>query len=195
MLIWVISDIHENTHNLSLFFQEIEKYKLDKIVFLWDFINNGIAKMLAASKIPVTSIRWNNDGDKVAITKTAMSKWSNLTVGATTFDIIEIDNRRIFITHYPILAKPMAKSGDFDAVFYWHNHKYNRETIWKCSIVNPWEISAHKTKTATFAIYNTDTNKAEIYHLENSISVKSDVSDNYRKNMGFEFSQTKTHQY
>lgn len=195
MKIAVISDIHENAHNLVLFFKEIEKYNIEKIIFLWDFINNGIAKLLAASKIPIFAVRWNNDWDKVAITKTSLLDWSNLEVGFSTFDKLEIDWRKIFLTHYPMLAKPMAKSGDFYAVFYGHNHEKNIENINNCLLLNPGEISAHKTKTASFAIYDTEYNSWEIYELDQSISLETDLSSYHRKNINFEFWKTNHHQY
>ena len=80
MKVAVIADIHENFHNLAVFFESITQYDVEKIFFLGDFINNGIAKLLAASPIPVYAIRGNNDGDKVAITKTALTKGSNMEV-------------------------------------------------------------------------------------------------------------------
>lgn len=196
MKIAVISDIHENFHNLTLFLNKLTDYReVEKILFLWDFINNWIAKLLASSDIPVFAIWWNNDGDKVAITKTSLSRWSNLEVWFDTFDILEIDGKKIFITHYPMLAKPMAKSGDFDAVFYWHDHSYNIDKINECLIVNPGEISAHKTNHATFAIYDTITNQAQIITLDWSISLKTDISDEYRKWRWVKFSKSRTHQY
>lgn len=195
MKIAIISDIHENFHNLSLFFNELDKYEIKKIIFLWDFINNWIAKMLASSNIPVYAIWWNNDGDKVAITKTSLSKSSNMTIWFDTYDFLEIDNRKIFITHYPLLSKPIAKSWDFDAVFYGHNHIKNIDKINNCLIVNPWEISAYKTNTASFAIYDTEANTAEIIDIEGSVSVMSDLSKEYIKNMKFNFGKSKTHKY
>jgi len=195
MKIAIISDIHENFHNLVLFFDKIKKYDIEKIIFLGDFINNGIAKMLASSDIPVTAIWGNNDGEKVAITKTSLEKGSNLTVGFGTYDSIKIDNRNIFITHYPLLAKPMARSGDFDAVFYGHNHEHNIDKVVNCTIVNPGEISAHKTKEASFAIYNTKDNNAEIIKLENTITTRSKEAEEYLENMKFSFSKSKTHKY
>jgi len=144
MRIAIISDIHENFHNLVLFLHEAEKLEIDKIIFLGDFMNNGIAKLLAASSIPVFAIRGNNDGDKANLMRTAMSPGSNLEIGMDTFDTIDIEKtsvphsgRKIFLTHYPMLAKPMAKSGDFDAVFYGHDHKANLDKIGNCTIVNP----------------------------------------------------------
>jgi putative phosphoesterase len=195
MKIAIISDIHENFHNLVLFFKEVKKYDVEKIVFLGDFINNGIAKMLASSKIPVVAIWGNNDGDKVAITKTTLSKKSNMIIGFDTYDFLEIDNRKLFITHYPLLAKPMAKSGEFDAVFCGHNHKKNMEKINNCLIVNPGEISAHKTGKASFAVYDTKTNNAEIIEIEGAISTKSKEVVAYLQKMKFDFSKSRTNKY
>ena len=67
----------------------------------------------------------------------------------------------------------MARSGDFDVIFYGHDHIYNIEKIGDCLVVNPGEISAHKTGKATFAIYVTKTNEVEIIILKNSINVKT----------------------
>ena len=158
-------------------------------------MNNWIAKILASSSVPVYAIWWNNDWDKVAITKTALSKWSNMEVWFDTFDSIEIDGKKVFITHYPMLAKPMAKSWDFDAVFYWHDHAFNIDKINNCIIVNPWEISAHKTSKATFAIYDSETNQAEIITLNGAISLKTQNLDNYIKEKWVDFSKSRAHQY
>lgn len=180
MKIAVISDIHENAHNLILFLQKIENLNIEKILFLGDFINNGIAKILASAPVPVYAIWWNNDGDKVAITKTTFMEGSKLEVAFDSFDIVEVDGRTIFLTHFPILARPMAKSGDFDAVFYGHDHKYSTDLIGKCIVANPGEISAHKTWDATFAIYDTQENTITIEHINESISLKTGLGDNYK---------------
>jgi len=195
MKIAIISDIHDNFHNLVLALQEIEKEKAERILFLGDYINNGIAKVLAASNIPIFAIWGNNDGDKVAITKTALAEGSNLSVGFENYDNIEIDGRKIFLTHYPMIAKSMAKSGDYEAVFYGHNHIKNKEQIGDCLVVNPGEISAHKTGEATFAIYDTKTNDAKIISIENAISTKTKESDEYLEKAHFKFSKSKGHQY
>ncbi|MCB9809196.1 metallophosphoesterase [Candidatus Nomurabacteria bacterium] len=195
MKIAIISDIHENFHNLVLFLKQAKKYDAEKIIFLGDFINNGIAKTLASSDIPVIAIWGNNDGDKVAITKTSLSEQSNMTIGFDTYDFLEIDDRKIFITHYPLLAKPMAKSGEFDAVFYGHDHKKNLDKINDCIIVNPGEISAHKTGTASFAIYDTKANNAEIIDIEGIVSTKTKEATEHLKSMKFTFSKSKTHEY
>ena len=195
MKIAIISDIHENFHNLVLFLKQVKKYNVKKIIFLGDFMNNGIAKTLASSDIPVIAIWGNNDGDKVAITKTSLSEQSNMTIGFDTYDFLEIDSRKIFITHYPLLAKPMAKSGEFDAVFYGHDHEKNIDKVNNCIVVNPGEISTHKTGIASFAIYDTEINNAEIIEIKNSISTKTKEDIAYLRKMRLSFSKPGTYKY
>ncbi|MFA7718225.1 MAG: YfcE family phosphodiesterase, partial [Candidatus Absconditabacterales bacterium] len=172
MKIAVLSDTHENAHNLVVALEECQKLHVEKIFFLGDFNNNGVAKIFASSSIPVFAIWGNNDGDKAAIVKTSLAPGSNLEMGVDVFDIITLDGRNIFLTHYPMLAKPMAKSGDFDAVFYGHDHKHNMDTIGDCIIVNPGELGAHKFGKASFALYDTKTNEAELIFLDQYISLQ-----------------------
>lgn len=158
-------------------------------------MNNGIAQILAQSPVPVFSIFGNNDGDRAALIKTALNKESNLHFGFSTYDFLEIAGKKVFLTHYPLLAKPMAKSGDFDVVFYGHDHKMNIELIGNCLIVNPGEISAHKTRKASFAIWDTLTNKAEIIDLQGSITTRTEEYEQYVTEKGLKFNKNKTHQY
>jgi hypothetical protein len=195
MKIAIIADIHDNFHNIILALKDIEKRKINQVIFLGDFINGGIAKVLAESPIPIFAIWGNNDGDKTMITKTSLSEKSNLTVSENIYDFLEFDNRKIFITHYPDLAKPMAKTGIYDAVFYGHNHKKNEDKIGSCLVVNPGEISAHKTGEATFAIYDTKKNDVDFIELKNFVTLKTKVVDEYMKTSTFKFSKSKRHQY
>lgn len=191
MKILVISDIHENFDNLIWIFQDIKDKQIDQIICLWDIINNGIAKIMVKHGIPIHLIWWNNDGTKVEITKTFLSSWN--TVSDTIFDIVEYWWRKIFLTHYNTIARSMAKSGDYDAVFYGHDHIKEISTIWGCLLLNPWEISAHKTHIASYAIYDTESNTADFFELSNPVYMRSIESWTYIKNLGFNFNQSKTH--
>ena len=191
MKIAIISDIHENFYNLVSFYEKIEGMNIEHILCLWDLMNNGIAKTLAYSGIPVQMIWWNNDGSKVAIIKTSLSENSQLSVWEETFDIFEIAWRKLFLTHYPVLARPMAKSWDFDAVFFGHTHSVFAEQVNDSLLLNPGELSAHKTWTATFAIYDSDSNTAEIIELEDYQNMKFDKVSAYQKKIGIKSWNTK----
>lgn len=168
MKIAIISDIHDNIINLNLFFEQVKVYNVEKIIFLWDLSSTSTAKILSKSKIPIYWIFWNNNWD---IFRMKYFLNENFKHGTKTFDFLEIDSRKIFISHYNELAIPMAKSWDFDAVFYWHNHLKYKWKVWNCLVVNPWEIVANRTWIASFAVYDTKTNDAEVIDIKNSISL------------------------
>jgi len=184
MKIAIISDIHENFHNLILALQAMEKHKVEQIICLGDLMNSGIAKLLATQSIPVFMIWGNNDGEKVEITLAAKKENSSLTLSTKGYDFLALDGRKIFISHYEDLAEPMAKSGAYDAVFYGHTHLVQKDKIKHCWVVNPGEISAGKTKKATFAIYDTLINEIEIIPLKNSITLKTRLMEAYFKTHG-----------
>ena len=184
MKIAIISDIHENFHNLILAIQEMDKQGVEQIFCLGDLINPGIGKVLATQSIPVFMIWGNNDGDRVEITLASKRAGSQLTVSARTFDFRDVDGRKFFLTHYDDLAKPMAQSGLYDAVFFGHNHDLSHEKIRDCWLLNPGELAASKTKTATFIIYDTQANDFEIINLEGSITLKTPLMEAYFKEHG-----------
>ncbi len=196
MKIAIISDVHDNAHNLVLALEKINSYgDIEKILFLGDYAGAAISALLCASPIPVFSIWGNNDGDKCLITKFSLKEGSNMEVGFETFDSLEIDGKKIFLSHFPMLAKPMAKSGDFDAVFYGHNHLKNKEMVGECLVVNPGEIGAYKTGLATFAVYDTKTNDAEIVEIEGGITTNTEESKKKFENIKFEFNKQRGHEY
>jgi len=181
MKIAVISDIHENFHNLILSLQVMEKKGVKQIICLGDLMNPGIAKVLAFQSIPVHMIWGNNDGDKVEITLAASRDTSVMTVGVTTYDFLEFDGKKIFITHYDDLALPMAQTRNYDAVFYGHNHEVLKDKEGDCWLVNPGELAASKTGKATMAIYDTTSNDVEIITLEGSVTLKTPLMSSYLK--------------
>ena len=184
MRIAIISDIHENFHNLIRSLEEMEKHGVEQILCLGDLMNAGIAKILVHHHLPTYMIWGNNDGEKVDIVKASYREGSQLTVSLNTYDFVEFDRRKIFITHYDDLAIPMAESGRYDAVFYGHNHLVKSEYVGKTYVVNPGELSAQKTGKATMAIYDTAEHSVELITLDNTISLKSDFVDKYfRDNM------------
>ena len=181
MTLGILSDIHENFHNLILALEELQRRNVDYILCLGDLINEGVAKVLAISDIPVFMIWGNNDGEVVGVVKTAAREGSNLTVSANTYDFLEVNGRSLFLTHYDDLARPMAASGRYDAVFYGHTHLAEIAREKDCLIVNPGEIAAQKTGKATVAVYDTSTNEAELVELEGSISLKTDHATAFLK--------------
>jgi len=199
MKIAIIADIHDNFHNLVSALKIVEQRQIDQIIFLGDFINNGIATILSKSKIPIFAVWGNNDGDKATLMKTSLQKGSNLTISENVYDFLEFDNKKIFITHYPDIAKSMVKSGDYDVVFYAHNHLKDLDKVDKCIVCNPGELSGHKTGNIGFAIYDTKNDEIEFVEVNDPVIVKTKEAEEYIKKhlKSFDFKSTehKSHQY
>jgi len=181
MKVAIISDLHENFHNLILALQKMDEEKVQHILCLGDMMNTGLATVLAMQEIPCFMIWGNNDGEKVDIVKTSFRENSKLTVSSNTYDFLQVENKRIFISHYDNLAIPMAKSGEYDAVFYGHNHLKKVEEIDGVHVVNPGELCAQKTGVSSFAIYDTTENTIKIIELEDAVSLKTELVGAYFK--------------
>ena len=185
MKIAIISDIHENWHNLFLTLDKIEKLKCKQILCLGDMINTGIAITLNKQKIPVFGVWGNNDGDFTQILKKTVGNGS-LTMSVANYGFFDIDNRKIFMSHFEDLAPSMAKSGDYDLVCFGHTHKTLVKKVNECFVVNPGEIAAvSKDKKTTFAVYDTKSNEVEIVEIENGVSFRTNYVEKMYEKYGF----------
>jgi putative phosphoesterase len=188
MKIAILSDIHENYHNLVLFCEKVQEMKVDKIIFLGDFCNKGMAKILANTKIPTFAIWGNNDAQKMEISHlTEIYPNFKTSLSDNTFDFLELAGRKFFLTHWPNLVESMAKSGDFDAVFYGHTHISEIKKIENCLILNPGEISSHISGKCTFAVYDTEKNEAEIVELNDFINTKTKKARDFFEKQNLKF--------
>lgn len=144
-------------------------------------MNSGVAKVLNIQDVPTFLVWGNNDGEKIEVMLATQKEGSNLTCALSTYAFLTLGGKKIFLTHYDDLAEPMAKSGDYDAVFYGHNHKLKKDKIGECWVVNPGEIAAQKTGIATYVIYDTEKNEIDVVELQGTITLKSDLTMTYFK--------------
>lgn len=121
MKIAVISDIHENAHNLIQAIKLIENEKCEVIFCLGDIMRSKFLKVIFTLKIPSYFVFGNHDGNLVANVR-LFEKHGAVYPDHENYLIVEIDKRKIFLTHYIELAQIVAKSGEFDACFGGHNH-------------------------------------------------------------------------
>ena len=166
MNIGILSDIHENFASLHRALELCRAHGVEQLICLGDLINPGVARVLAHCGLPCHMVWGNNDGDQVLITKIALAADSQLTVSDRTYDSLERDGRRLFLTHYDDLAQPIAQSGLYDAVFYGHNHQKHLSYHEACLVLNPGELAGFLTGHISFAIYHTADNTAEHIEIE-----------------------------
>ena len=81
---------------------------------------------------------------------------------------MQIDGKKIAINHYPYIGERLAQSGQYDAVFHGHTHLVRNEKVGKTLLVNPGPVCGFKNGKdvpATYAIYDTESNSAEIVQI------------------------------
>ena len=77
------------------------------------------------------------------------------------FGEFKIDGKNIALVHNQHTAKKLAKSCEYDVVFYGHTHTPWEEKIGNTVLLNPGEISGQFGR-ASFAIYDLQKQKAEL---------------------------------
>ncbi|MCC6392015.1 MAG: metallophosphoesterase family protein, partial [Bryobacterales bacterium] len=87
----------------------------------------------------------------------------------------EFGGRRVAVNHFDNIALAIARGGEYDAVFYGHNHVFDiRKLGARTLAVNPGSImgcrfdaQANRTDVAsTFVLYDTETGTAQGYRIE-----------------------------
>jgi putative phosphoesterase len=173
MRIAVFSDVHDNFFNVRKTLNQIKESQVSSVLFLGDFINPGIAneifEFFSKNRITFYGIFGNNDAEQARIYDFA--KKNNANMFFRDFAQLEIDNKKICMIHFPNLAGSLAKSGDFDVVFYGDDHIKHYEVLENgCILANPGEVSTHKTGICSFLIWDTEKNSVDFFEIKDIIN-------------------------
>jgi hypothetical protein len=164
MKIAIISDSHDNLPNIEKALDWISREKINFIIHCGDL---AAPSMLAEIITPKFSGEFHlvhgNVGDPELLEKIAQD-FPNVTIHGKVGQI-EVDGKKIAFTHFPEKALDLAKKNEFDLIFYGHTHKPWEEKIGQTRLVNPGTLAGMFYK-ATFAVYNTETDKLELKILE-----------------------------
>ena len=161
MRIGIISDIHDNIWALERVLQGVAS--CDALLCLGDicspFTLTAIAEGFAG---PVHVVWGNNDGDRLLLARNA-EKAGNVTLHGE-FAELELGECSIAMTHYPQLARALAKSRAYALVCYGHDHQRNAAQVGGSWLVNPGEVMG-RFGVISYAVYDTDRRRAEIIEL------------------------------
>ncbi len=147
----IVSDTHDNIKNFLKIVDFLNKEKIATILHCGDICNQEIIDEAVKSfKGKIYYVRGNGDYELPELPEKME---------------IQLGGKKIFINHYPEIAKKAAESGKYDLVFYGHTHKPWEEKVGKCRLVNPGEVAGQRYKP-TFALYDTETDKLELKILE-----------------------------
>lgn len=165
MNITIVSDIHDHREHCRLLIQRLQSESPDFLILLWDYGAPGaIMRWLLDLQISTHAIRGNNDGEIYKTMKLFEEHKDHAHIAHNSYDWLELDGKTIFLTHYDDLARPMASTGLYDAVFYGHNHLAHHEKIGNCLLANPGSVLWNRTP-ASFALWDTEMNSFEIVEL------------------------------
>ena len=169
MRIAVLSDIHDHLDNLKKVLEDFKKQKVQAIFFCGDLISPFTTGVLAEAELPTYAVLGNNDEDHIGMMKKGGKKitWFHL---SQEFGEMKVGDKKIAFCHYPKLGELLAKSGEYDAVFYGHTHNVHKEKFGKTLLLNPGAVCGINFEKsdydkATYAIFDTEENSAEIIEI------------------------------
>jgi putative phosphoesterase len=158
----IVSDIHDNIWNLEVVLRQIQHTGAEMLLFLGDLCAPfTLAQLAEGFSGPIHVIFGNNDGDIFMISKIA-AKHPHVTLHGQ-FAEIEVGGKKVALNHYPDLARRLAESGAYDAVFSGHDHKRYVHKVGKTLWANPGEVMGRFGQPG-FGIW--DTEAMEFSHVD-----------------------------
>jgi putative phosphoesterase len=160
MLIGVFSDVHDNLPNLRRAIEIFQAHGAEQLIYCGDFCSPIPSREMGSLfQGDVHVVFGNGDGDRFTISNIAKTQYPNLKLHGEHAEL-DLGGAKIAVTHYPLYAQALARTGDYDAVFSGHTHQQHEERFGNCLWVNPGEILGWQGDP-TCVIYNTATNSAE----------------------------------
>lgn len=156
MKICIVSDSHDRGPMLARAIEAAMAEGAKAVIHCGDIIGGNTLKASIKLGLPIHAVHGNNLGDPVAISR--LSWQSNGLLHYYGQDArIELDGKRIFITHYPHYAHAMACTGDYDIVFCGHSHepevrKQSNVAGGETWIVNPGTVAGLGAPAATWIL-------------------------------------------
>jgi uncharacterized protein len=160
MRIAILSDTHDNIWVLE---QLLAGLQADTLLFCGDFCAPfSLAQIAEGFRGPVHVVFGNNDGDKLLMSQIA-SRFSHVTLHGDLAEL-ELDGRKVVVSHYPQIGRALARSGVYDLVCYGHSHESTVEQVGSAVLVNPGEVMGRFGRS-TYAVYDTATGRAAILEV------------------------------
>jgi len=164
MKIGIISDSHDNLPNIYKAVDYLKANGVEVIIHCGDVCAPSVMReiVLRFAK-PLHLVFGNVDGDCDRMTKLAKDL-PDLTLHGEQGEV-ELADKKFAFVHYPIVAQQLAQSGKYDVVFYGHDHRAWQKNVGNCQMINPGTLAGLFAKP-TFAIFDTDSNTAQLVLIE-----------------------------
>jgi putative phosphoesterase len=142
MKLVVMSDSHDNLWKLDAAAAAIAS--ADAVVHCGDICSPFMVRRLGelAGERPVHIVWGNNDGDPLLIARVSATFPSIQLHGQLA--AVELGGLRVAVNHYPLIARGLARSGDYDLVCYGHDHTRHLSREGECLLLNPGDLMGMK---------------------------------------------------
>lgn len=162
MKVAIISDVHDNLTALRNALRRCQG--MDVLICCGDFCSPFVATELGQNfRNPIHSVFGNNDGDRVRLAS-ATQKFPQMQFHAEYIEL-ELGGKIFSINHFDNIGRAIAKAERYDVVCFGHNHKVEITPVGKTLIINPGEIYGGLSGHSTFAIYDTESGRAELIEV------------------------------
>ncbi|UCG38292.1 MAG: YfcE family phosphodiesterase [bacterium] len=155
MLLAVMGDSHDDRQALRTAVN-ISVEKGAKVLFhTGDLISAFMLEILHDFPGRIYMVQGNNDGDALTVSRTIPQHCPQVKEYGS-FIIVEFDDFRVAMTHYPEHGRAHAMAGDFDMVFYGHTHQFSEKRIGETLLLNPGDIMGLH-ESGSFCLVESDT--------------------------------------
>ena len=169
MRVAVVSDTHDHWPNIDRACAHFRGENIQALVHCGDVC--APLTLLHLSEVfsgQIHCVLGNVDGDSfLMVTRTLGLK--KIHHHGAELGRLEIGDRTIALQHYPTLARGLALTGQYDAVFYGHDHTRHQEYLTvkdkQVLLANPGTLSA-MGRRAGFGIYDSRHNAMQFLRLE-----------------------------
>lgn len=164
MKVAIVSDSHDHWQNLKQAIAGANQAGCTALLHAGDLIAPMGVQMLAEFRGQVHYVWGNNEGEKLGISR-AIDKLPNVILHGREMSL-ELDERKIYMNHYPHISQMAAATGEYDVAIYGHDHLYFEEKKDHTLLLNPGELCGYRTKQATFMMLDLKTLQVEKHSLE-----------------------------
>jgi len=163
MKIGALSDTHDNLANIRRAVELFAARGVEALIHAGDVCSPFALQEfapLASRGIRMHAVFGNNDGDRVMLVRKGAG-FCDFHDGSA---VVELEGRRIAVTHYPDLAPALLASGMYDLVIHGHDHTARAEASPR-RLLNPGACSGYLASRATVAVVDTADLSVEIVEL------------------------------
>lgn len=175
MKIGIMSDLHDNIRHGIKAVEYFNKENIETLLFCGDFVSPFSMRLFTKLNAPVKAVLGNGDPDiqkfEYQLQNLEMLKDLKLDI-SFRFQDLTIDGKRFAVFHGDDdnLVNALQESKLYDVLCIGHTHDPKIETINNTLVINPGSLVGYFVETGTVpitcAVYDTETNTAEIIDLD-----------------------------